>query len=572
MLLVGCGWLVKVTLMGSFGPGDTESFRCARDEVIDQFGRWAARAGRTVDPVVLQLALDYKWGRGDGRLHRWTSADLDDLMASGLRLNTVASRDTIRWAAATMTAFVDYLAASGQLDAGSEDAGRLRAAIATRATVLHADVPDPKAASTTAVPHRHADLGSDRRRRVPAVRLPPQARLAEAGAATPVVERLRGLLDWVGTGRDLHDTELPGAGPLGAPSAAFMLGLAGQLVAMRLHDGIAEPTEDGRRLAEDPLELWQHAFETLLETGPRAIARFEVPFPPWGQVLDRWCVSLLATMYATPEPIPFDTLADQACRLVQAELGLGDCRGRVTPDVAWLLEQLSEFGAIDQYGEGLVLSPLGLRGINRWLRQHGADAPVVGDLVDADAATLLDYLVDYDDEATRIETQGWCAAHGPQSPWELAAAARAVPPAARAAAFRAFSVLGPEVAAEAVWGLVDQPRVRPFALVWLLEHGLAKTGALTPEDTAMYVVETCAMALDLADADAAVAVFAPDADPAEAVGLLEQVWRVDSPYTLRLLDAVADRHPDQIVAQAARQAAHKRRALDAAQGGVSDLE
>jgi hypothetical protein len=84
-------------------------------------------------------------------------------------------------------------------------------------------------------------------------------------------------------------------------------------------------------------------------------------------------------------------------------------------------------------------------------------------------------------------------------------------------------------------------------------------------------VETCAMALDLADRDAAVAVFAPDADPGEAVGLLEQVWRVDSPYTLRLLDAVADRHPDQVVAQAARRAAHQRRALDAAQGGASDL-
>ena len=83
MLLVGCGWLVRVTLIESFGPGDTESFRCARDEVIDQFERWAARAGRTVDPVVLQLALDYKWGRGDGRLHYWTSADLDDLMAAG---------------------------------------------------------------------------------------------------------------------------------------------------------------------------------------------------------------------------------------------------------------------------------------------------------------------------------------------------------------------------------------------------------------------------------------------------------------------------------------------------------
>jgi hypothetical protein len=68
-----------------------------------------------------------------------------------------------------------------------------------------------------------------------------------------------------------------------------------------------------------------------------------------------------------------------------------------------------------------------------------------------------------------------------------------------------------------------------------------------------------------------VAVFAPDAEPGEAVALLEQVWRVDSPYALRVLDAVADRHPDQVVAQAARQAAHKRRALDAAQGGVSDL-
>jgi hypothetical protein len=50
-----------------------------------------------------------------------------------------------------MIAFVDYLAGSGLLDAGGEGAGRLRAAIATRATVLHADVPDPLLCLLTAM-------------------------------------------------------------------------------------------------------------------------------------------------------------------------------------------------------------------------------------------------------------------------------------------------------------------------------------------------------------------------------------------------------------------------------------
>jgi hypothetical protein len=54
--------------------------------------------------------------------------------------------------------------------------------------------------------------------------------------------------------------------------------------------------------------------------------------------------------------------------------------------------------------------------------------------------------------------------------------------------------------------------------------------------------------------------------PAEQANVLERLWRVDSPHTTAVLEAIADGHPDKGVAKAARKALFKRRSAGPAAG------
>lgn len=60
----------------------------------------------------------------------------------------------------------------------------------------------------------------------------------------------------------------------------------------------------------------------------------------------------------------------------------------------------------------LRLTPLGRHGLREYLLAEGFHAPLIGELADADAPTLLDALLDYDQESAHSEITGWISHRG----------------------------------------------------------------------------------------------------------------------------------------------------------------
>ncbi|WP_127354073.1 plasmid pRiA4b ORF-3 family protein [Actinacidiphila soli] len=63
-------------------------------------------------------------------------------------------------------------------------------------------------------------------------------------------------------------------------------------------------------------------------------------------------------------------------------------------------------------GNRLRLTPLGRHGLREYLLAEGIPAPLIGELADADAPTLLDALLDYDQESAQAEITGWISHRG----------------------------------------------------------------------------------------------------------------------------------------------------------------
>ncbi|GAB2455915.1 IS1096 element passenger TnpR family protein [Streptomyces incanus] len=63
-------------------------------------------------------------------------------------------------------------------------------------------------------------------------------------------------------------------------------------------------------------------------------------------------------------------------------------------------------------GARLRLTPLGRHGLREYLLAEGFQAPLIGELADADAPTLLDALLDYDQDAAHAEITGWISHRG----------------------------------------------------------------------------------------------------------------------------------------------------------------
>jgi hypothetical protein len=58
-------------------------------------------------------------------------------------------------------------------------------------------------------------------------------------------------------------------------------------------------------------------------------------------------------------------------------------------------------------GNRLRLTPLGRHGLREYLLGEGVHAPLIGELAEADAPTLLESLLDYDQESAHAEITGW---------------------------------------------------------------------------------------------------------------------------------------------------------------------
>ncbi|MFF1690262.1 MULTISPECIES: hypothetical protein [unclassified Streptomyces] len=216
---------------------------------------------------------------------------------------------------------------------------------------------------------------------------------------------------------------------------------------------------------------------------------------------------------------------------------------------------------------GMVrLTPLGLYGVRARMIDAGLDAPVVGDLADKGADTLLDGTSSFPQAAAQAEIEQWLARREQLvAARELLAAARgadAGAPLRRLRCQQALSLVGRE-AEPALREVLDDAELGGLARVWLAEHGASDVPA-PPESLIFWLtVDTIAAQLALeGNSDELQGLV--EGLAAQHRGFFAAAWKVDHPATGDVLEAMGRLHPDKKVAKEARKAAFKARS---AQGG-----
>jgi hypothetical protein len=205
------------------------------------------------------------------------------------------------------------------------------------------------------------------------------------------------------------------------------------------------------------------------------------------------------------------------------------------------------------------LTPLGRSWANVLLRESGAVAPVIGELAEADAATLIEGLSGYGEWAYQAELRTWCREHGPEAAQELADYARAAPGfEQRLRAFIGLREAGPAAEAEVRSMLADSD-LRPYAQLWLTGQGLEDPSFLEPASAGVLLAEKLASVLHEGGPDVLVELLEQMGRQVDQATVLASMWRANTPGAAAVLEAAGKAHPDPKVAKAARKAAFKLR-------------
>ncbi|MFF4700700.1 hypothetical protein [Streptomyces chattanoogensis] len=158
----------------------------------------------------------------------------------------------------------------------------------------------------------------------------------------------------------------------------------------------------------------------------------------------------------------------------------------------------------------------------------------------------------------RTEYRAWLAARAVGAAVEeLLTVARGEDALLRGLAFEALRAVGAP-AEPAVRAAADEPALRPYALLWLVEHegGDPETApdVLTREESTWLWVDTAAAVADHGETQLLVR-HLDSAVQGSVPRLLEEVRAVGHPRTVQVLVALAAAHPDPALAKAVRRAA-----------------
>ncbi|WP_067811341.1 hypothetical protein [Actinomadura kijaniata] len=418
---------------------------------------------------------------------------------------------------------------------------------------------------------------------VPPVRLAPEPELAAAARASGLTAQVRAVARWAeGRAVDEHDEPsvadaLAALGELGLATprrAADVADLGGLPELERLWWAALEAevitTSGGRAQAGPGLAALDGDDAAALETWLKLFDAAVVPehegedgLDPT-QLVQNELTGVLIRLYEQDGPSAPEELAEALTAHIADSYELAEPAAIAATVAAGLeleLADLTAWGVVEGVPDGLVLTPLGVWGVRELLRADGFLAPVVGDLADAPAADLVAGLVWHREDTADEEIGRWLAARPAADAADgLLAVIAEGGPGRRNLAAAVLGRLGPE-AEPRVRAAADGQPVRPYALLWLAERGLAADEP-SRDDYLWMFVDTVAGMLETAEPREAVAAALLRA-PAEAdmVAFAEELWRSEHPDTARVLEALGAHHPDRTVAKAARTAAHKARSV-----------
>ncbi|GAA2141277.1 hypothetical protein GCM10009760_25350 [Kitasatospora kazusensis] len=345
-------------------------------------------------------------------------------------------------------------------------------------------------------------------------------------------------------------------------------------------EGAEEPGEeaDEARLAEveesrqEAAELLDEALQVLYETTAFADPGQEtVPLGvlaallvvPEGEEPDEELLGDITDLMVMLDPMLGD-LAELGLlehrpidpELFEEEEGPAEAAGPWPEPVSATEEDAERFGMVR-------LTPLGQYAVRQWLLEDGYDAPLIGELAQGDAETLLRGISETANVMPDRELLVWLDGREPlAAARELLAAARGTDtysPVRRLLCMQALDELG-AAARPAADEVLDDEQLGGAVRAWLRSQGVE---VAAPERPMVLWTMVDTFAAQLLTSEGAAEVLQelikglPVTDnPASFFG---EVWRVDHPYTAEVLDAVGELHLERNVAKEARKAAFKAR-------------
>ncbi|MEU3237408.1 hypothetical protein ABZ710_18795 [Streptomyces anthocyanicus] len=230
----------------------------------------------------------------------------------------------------------------------------------------------------------------------------------------------------------------------------------------------------------------------------------------------------------------------------------------LAPLLDWALHALAAVGALTCGDGQATLTPLGSWAVWVKLEQICVAAQSPAGNIEQSAEGMLRGCGRLRPNAARAEYRAWLAARPVGSAVaELLGAARGEDALLRGLAFEALRVVGAPAGPD-VRGVLDEPTLRPYALLWLAEHDGADPEdaheVLTRPEATWLWVDTAAAVADHGEAPLLVR-HLESAVQATVPALLDEVRAVGHPRTVQVLVALAAAHPDPALAKAVRRAA-----------------
>ncbi|MFD5796967.1 hypothetical protein ACFWIO_26270 [Streptomyces diastatochromogenes] len=230
----------------------------------------------------------------------------------------------------------------------------------------------------------------------------------------------------------------------------------------------------------------------------------------------------------------------------------------LAPLLDWALQALASVGALTYGDAQATLTPLGSWAVWVKLEQICVAAQSPAGNIEQAAEAMLRGCAQLRPNAARAEYRAWLAARPVGSAvTELLGAARGEDALLRGLAFEALRVVGAPAEPD-VRAVLDDPALRPYALLWLAEHdGIDPEDAhevLTREEATWLWVDTAAAVADHGETEMLVRHLEAALQPT-VPALLDEVRAVGHPRTVQVLVALAAAHPDPALAKAVRRAA-----------------
>ncbi|UBU16869.1 hypothetical protein [Nonomuraea gerenzanensis] len=479
------------------------------NQAIDDLRAWGRTREVEVDADEVRLLCDYASDYLNvNELGDFTPETFDELLLSIYPRKVIAPPESAPETVAAARTLVDYLAEEGQVS--GDTATRMR----ERLDDIASRMPEALADSSNfgMAKSLFSSIGPESLEQSVAI---PSGELPDLGEAP---------------------CDCPGCTPLPAVRLAAPEELRAALGSVPMLEEEPLPEEAG-----DPLDAWAQRVTHLLEqdTGGAITGSAE---------LDEGLYDLFDMLYRLQARVPVTVIGDY----------LDDLAGEGEADTAAVLERLERTGMVRVSGDGAELTPLAVWALREHYLSLGIDAPQAPDLAEADARGLIEGLLEgVPTELAEDDIGRWLSGREPaEAAAELLAAASGAPAVARGIAITIVDRL--DVKAEpAVRDYLEDQELRPHAIHWLAARRLPAP-PLTQEELLWVSVDMLALAMPAAEEDPEIFAenMAASGPPAH---LIEEMWRVDHPDVVEVLELLGRSIPDGTVAKAARKAAFKAR-------------